>query len=34
MSCLKGNLRQTLKMEREFSQNGTGPFWTTLWRLG
>ena len=25
------NLRQTLKMEREFSQNGTGPFWTTLW---
>ena len=24
-------MRQTLKMEQEFSQNGTGPFWSTLW---
>ena len=24
-------VRQTLKMEQEFSQNGTGPFWSTLW---
>lgn len=24
-------MRQTLKMEQEFSQNGTGPFLSTLW---